>query len=204
MKHLTLTLALVLAQHCSAAADVWKGEGSLFKLNGESEANYSLTVKNTKNGSVTESEITVALANGAIINLQCTNTAGEGESWSGLFSKMQLTGNPLRLAVKIGISYEVFDPAAISAAIAEDHYTALIVDGRRLLTDDSLESIFARLDQSRFVRAHRGAVVNLSFIKELKREGDRKFTAIMNDPQKSQIPVSRERLPHLKKFLGIN
>lgn len=123
---------------------------------------------------------------------------------AGLFSKMQLAGNPLRLAVKIGIRYEVFDPAAISAAIAEDHYTALIVDGRRLLTDDSLESIFARLDQSRFVRVHRGAVVNLSFIKELKREGDRKFTAIMNDPQKSQIPVSRERLPHLKKFLGID
>lgn len=84
MKHLTLTLALVLAQHCIAAADVWKGEGSLFKLNGESEGSYSLTVKNTRNGSVTESEITVALANGAIINLQCTNTAGEGESWSSL------------------------------------------------------------------------------------------------------------------------
>lgn len=115
-----------------------------------------------------------------------------------------LAGKPVRLAVKVGIKYEVFDPALISAAIAEDHYTSLIIEGRKLLADDSLESIFSRLDPELFVRVHRGAVINIKFVKELKREGDRKFTVLLNDKLQTQIPVSRERLALLKKFLGID
>jgi two-component system LytT family response regulator len=108
-----------------------------------------------------------------------------------------------RLAVKVGNKYEVFDSNSIAVALSRDHYTALMVDGRELLSDDSLESIHARLDQSRFIRVHRGAVINIKFLKELKREGDRKYTAILNDKTQSQVQVSRERLPQLKKILGL-
>ncbi|MBK9321614.1 MAG: response regulator transcription factor [Bdellovibrionaceae bacterium] len=120
-----------------------------------------------------------------------------------LLSKLQGNGNPTRLAVKIGTKYEVFDPSLISVAISKDHYTSLIVDGRELLCDDSLEAIIARLDPTIFIRVHRGAALNIRFLKELKREGDRKFTAILNDKGQSQVQVSRERLPRLKKFLGL-
>lgn len=125
-------------------------------------------------------------------------------SSQNLDSLKQISGPPLRLAVKVGIKYEIFDPTLISAAIAEDHYTSLIINDRKLLADDSLESILTRLDPTIFVRVHRGAVINIKFIKELKREGDRKFTAILNDKLQTQVPVSRERLAPLKKILGID
>jgi DNA-binding LytR/AlgR family response regulator len=116
----------------------------------------------------------------------------------------KLRSGPSRLAVRVGQKFEVFDPSAISVLISRDHYTALVVEGRELLSDDSLESILTRLDTAEFIRVHRGAALNIKFLKELKREGDRKFTAILADRSQSQVPVSRERLPILKKFLGLD
>lgn len=51
---------------------------------------------------------------------------------------------------------------------------------------------------------YRNAIVNTSFLIELKREGDRKFTAMLSDKKQSQISISRDRLPEVKKFLGLN
>lgn len=123
---------------------------------------------------------------------------------NSLLTKLQANGNSSRLAVKVGLKYEVFDPSTIAVAIAKDHYTSLFIDGRELLCDDSLEAIVNRLDPNLFIRVHRGAALNIKFLKELKREGDRKYIAILMDKAQTQVPVSRERLPQLKKFLGLS
>lgn len=113
-----------------------------------------------------------------------------------------LSGFPYaRLAIKIGARFEVFDPLKISHASVVDHYTSLYIEGRELLADDSLEALMQRLDPNLFIRVHRGAAINIKFLKELKREGDRKYLAILNDGR--QIQVSRERLPILKARLGL-
>ncbi len=121
-----------------------------------------------------------------------------------LMTKFHAGGSLLRLAVKMGIKYEVFDPNRISAALAKDHYTSLLVDGREFLCDDSLESVVSRLDPNIFIRVHRSAALNVRFLKELKREGDRKYTAILMDKDQTEVPISRERLPQVKKFLGMD
>lgn len=119
------------------------------------------------------------------------------------FKEFQLTNQPRRLAVKVGTKFEVFDPELISVAQSRDHYTSLSIDGKRFLSDDSLELVLSRLDPHIFIRIRRGAFINVKYLKELKREGDRKYLAILNDKFQSQLLVSRERLPLLKKFLGI-
>lgn len=124
-----------------------------------------------------------------------------------LRDKAMLAGSaatPARLAVKVGSKFEVFDPTTISVAIAKDHYSCLVIEGRELLSDDSLEILVSRLDPADFVRVHRGAVINIKYLKELRRDGDRKFTAILADKSQTQVPVSRERLPQLKKILGLD
>ena len=82
MKKLALLLTLVIAQQAAATTTIWKGEGALFNINGKSEGQYELTVTNNKTGDVTESNIQIKTANGSVIDLQCTNTAGKDESWS--------------------------------------------------------------------------------------------------------------------------
>jgi two-component system LytT family response regulator len=117
---------------------------------------------------------------------------------------LQSTRNPLKLAVRIGAKFEVFDPRNIALVLAKDHYTSLMVDGREFLSDDSLEALNTRLDPNIFIRVHRGAIINILFLKELRREGDRKFTAVLTDKANTEVLVSRDRLPKLKTLLGLD
>lgn len=109
-----------------------------------------------------------------------------------------------RMAVKCGAKYRVFEPSQVSAIVAKDHYAALLVDGQELLADDSLDQLAQRLESGKFLRIHRSAVINLDYLKELEHEGDRKYTAVLSDPAKTRLPVSRERLEELKKILGLD
>ena len=108
-----------------------------------------------------------------------------------------------RMAVKCGTKYRVFNPAQVSAIIAKDHYALLLVDGQELLADDRLDALAERMDPARFLRIHRSAIINLDYLKELEHEGDRKYTAILSDPAKTRLPVSRERLEDLRKALEL-
>jgi two-component system, LytTR family, response regulator len=109
-----------------------------------------------------------------------------------------------RLAIRCGNRYLTFDPLQVSAIHARDHYSELVVDGRTLLADDPLDSLVERLNPEIFVRIHRSAVINLNYLDQLERQGDRKYIAILSDPMKSRVPVSRERLPDLKTRLGVD
>lgn len=112
-------------------------------------------------------------------------------------------GGSGKMAVRVGQKYVVFDTERIVAILAQDHYAAILVDGRELLSDDSLDRFMDRLDPTRFLRVHRSAIVNVTAIRELEQEGDRKFVAIMDDQQKTRVPISRERLEEVKARVGI-
>lgn len=123
---------------------------------------------------------------------------------SRFYERMEEGQAKRRMAVKSGSKYRVFDPAAISAVVARDHYAVILVEGQELLVDDSLETLSKRLDPRKFLRIHRGAVINLDYLKELEHEGDRKYLAVLSDAAKTRLPVSRERLDDLKKRLGLD
>jgi two-component system, LytTR family, response regulator len=108
-----------------------------------------------------------------------------------------------KMAVRCGAKYVVFEPDRIAAILAKDHYAAILVDGRELLSDDSLDKLMDRLDSARFLRVHRGAIVNLDFVEELQQEGDRKYVAALSSPRGTRVPISREKLDEVKKRLGI-
>lgn len=109
-----------------------------------------------------------------------------------------------RMAIKCGSRYKVFDPMLISAVVAKDHYSVLRVEGQELTADDSLDSLVKRLDPQKFLRIHRSALINLDYLKELEHEGDRKYLAVLSDPLKTRLPVSRDRLDELKKILELD
>jgi two-component system LytT family response regulator len=115
----------------------------------------------------------------------------------------RLETSPRRMAVRCGASYVVFDPERVSAILARDHYASVIVDGRELLSDDSLDRFMERLDGTRFMRVHRSAILNVEFVRELHQEGDRKYIALLSDPPGTRVPISRERLEDVKRRLGI-
>ena len=108
-----------------------------------------------------------------------------------------------RMAVRSGAKYVVFDTDRIVAVLAQDHYATILVDGRELLAEDSLDKLMSRLKDDRFLRVHRGAILNLNFVQELVQEGDRKYVALLAGAPGTRVPISRDRLDELKARLGI-
>lgn len=110
---------------------------------------------------------------------------------------------PRPVAVRSGNRFVVVDPLRVTAILAKDHYAAVLVDGKELLLEESLDSTAEKFFNPNFLRVHRGAIINLNFLAELQNEGDRKYQAVLKDVNGTKVPISRERLPEVKKKLGL-
>lgn len=108
-----------------------------------------------------------------------------------------------RFVIKVGSKLRVINSSEISMISAQDHYACFTVGEKEYLSEDSLDNILQKLNQDDFMRIHRSTIINVNFLKELKREGDRKYVVILNDSKSSQASISRDRLPSVKKFLGV-
>jgi len=104
-----------------------------------------------------------------------------------------------RLVVSTPESDLVIAVAEIDWIGADDYYSRLHVGRSTYLLRESLSSLEARLDRSRFARVHRAAIVQLDAIKELRTTA-RGDEAILRDG--SRIPVSRRRRVVLDEWLA--
>jgi two-component system LytT family response regulator len=108
-----------------------------------------------------------------------------------------------KMAVRCGAKYVVFDVAGVAAVLAQDHYAAILVDSKELLSEESLDHIMMRLDPEVFLRVHRSAIVNMTLVKELEQEGERKYVTVLADARGTRVPIARDRLEAVKAHIGI-
>jgi two-component system LytT family response regulator len=106
----------------------------------------------------------------------------------------------VRLVVPTSSGELVLDVDEIDWIEADDYYAAIHVRGRRHLMRQSLALLEQRLDANRFVRAHRGAIVNIDRIRELR--GDAGDTVlVLRDG--TRVPVSRRRRERVAERLRV-
>jgi two-component system LytT family response regulator len=82
-------------------------------------------------------------------------------------------------------------PDEIAWIEADDYYAAVHALGRRHLVRESLSSLEARLDSTRFVRVHRSAIVNLAHVREVRSAAPGESAIVLRDG--SSLPISRRR-----------
>ena len=87
--------------------------------------------------------------------------------------------------------------------MAKDDYSYLFTDGERYLSTLSLADLEKRLEPRGFFRVHRRFVVNLEKVKEVVPMYGGTLLLTMKDKAATQVPVSRRRVPSLKKALGL-
>ena len=105
-----------------------------------------------------------------------------------------------RLLVSTSVGELVLDAEEIDWIEADDYYAAIYARGRRHLLRESLASLERRLDSTRFVRAHRGAIVNVDRIREMR--GDAGDTVlVLRDG--TRVPVSRRRRERVSQRLQV-
>ena len=87
--------------------------------------------------------------------------------------------------------------------MAKDDYSYLYTAADRYLSTISLAQLEAKLEPVGFFRIHRRYVVNLSRVKEVVPMYGGTLLLTLADEAATQIPVSRRRVPALKKALGL-
>jgi two-component system response regulator LytT len=87
--------------------------------------------------------------------------------------------------------------------MAKDDYSYLHTDGERYLSTISLAALEKRLQPMGFFRVHRRYLVNLSCVKEVVPMYGGTLLLTLNDAEETQVPVSRRRVPSLKRALGL-
>ena len=113
------------------------------------------------------------------------------------------TDYPRRIASRVGERISFLDLDSVTHFIAHDKLTYAIVDGRRHCVDQTIAELERRLDPAKFLRIHRSALVNVDCIHEVNSWFAGKVVLSLKDPQRTQIPVARDRVRALKSRLGI-
>lgn len=108
-----------------------------------------------------------------------------------------------RIASKVGERTTILDVARISHFAAKDKLTFAVVNGRDHVIDYTLSDLESDLDARRFVRIHRGTVVNVAFVQELFPAVDGGVLVRLKDEPKTELSVARDRVRVLKEKLGI-
>jgi two-component system LytT family response regulator len=110
---------------------------------------------------------------------------------------------PRRIASRVGerVSFLALDE--VTHFFAHDKLTYAVINGRQHSIDQSIAELERRLDPSRFLRIHRSVLVNLECIHELNSLFAGKLVVTLKDPQRTQLPVARDRVRILKTTLAI-
>jgi two-component system, LytTR family, response regulator LytT len=87
--------------------------------------------------------------------------------------------------------------------MAKDDYSYLFTDGERFLATQSLANLESKLAAREFFRVHRRFLVNLAQIKEVVPMYGGTLLLTLKDRAGTQVPVSRRRVPSLKKAIGL-
>jgi two-component system LytT family response regulator len=107
---------------------------------------------------------------------------------------------PQRLVVKDGPRVHVIPIDKLDYAEAQDDYVALHSGGKSYFKQQSIASLEALLDPTRFVRIHRSAIVNLERIARIEPYGKESRLAILEDG--ARLPVSRTGYARLLEAMG--
>ena len=103
-----------------------------------------------------------------------------------------------RILVSTSTGDLVIDADEIDWIEADDYYAAIHAREGRHLIRESLASLEQRLDQLRFARVHRSAIVNLDRVAELRNKDGETMLVLRSGVH---VPVSRRRRARLARRL---
>lgn len=104
-----------------------------------------------------------------------------------------------RIPVRDGARVFIIPAPKLDYVEAQDDYVALASEGKKHLKQQTISSLEAALDPSRFLRIHRSYIVNLERVVKLEPYGKDSHVAVLQNG--AQLPVSRAGYARLRAFL---
>jgi len=107
------------------------------------------------------------------------------------------------LASRYGQKIVVVDLAEVSHLFAEDKLTFAATAERAYVIDQTIAELEQKLDPTRFVRIHRGIILNLDHLSELHTGFAGRMIVRLKGPERKELSVSRSRVGILREKLGL-
>jgi len=108
-----------------------------------------------------------------------------------------------RVASRSGDRVQVVDLRHVTHVFAKDKLTFAATAERAFVVDRTIAELEGRLNPSRFVRIHRGVIVNLDHVLDLHAEFGGRMVVRLKDAARTPLIVSRDRVRTLKERLGL-
>ncbi len=110
---------------------------------------------------------------------------------------------PTRISSRVGDRIHLIDLGDVHYFFAEDKLTFAAVEERNYVVDASIADLEAKLDPARFLRIHRGTMVNVAYIGEIEPGLGGRLTVRLKDRRRTALAVARDRVRDLKERLGL-
>jgi two-component system LytT family response regulator len=95
----------------------------------------------------------------------------------------------------------LFVPVAeIRWIAAEENYVRICTDTESHLLRETMTRIESKLPSQMFMRVHRSAIVNLKYVKEVRRESSGDFSVLLSNGQK--VAMSRSHHSHIDSLIA--
>jgi len=137
-------------------------------------------------------------------------TPAEAPEWKSILAQLaeamrhrQPDEYPERITSRLGERIHILELAQVTHFFAQDKLTYAATEDKNYVVDHTVSDLEQRLDPKHFCRIHRGTLVNLAWAKELDAWFAGRALLRLKDARSTALQVARERLPELKKHLGI-
>jgi len=108
-----------------------------------------------------------------------------------------------KIPAKVEGKILLFEPKEIDYVESEQGLCNLFVRGEKFSCNLLLSDLEERLTHFGFFRCHRSYLVNLQRVREIITWSRNSYSLILEDKQKSSIPLSKGRLDELKEILNL-
>lgn len=86
-----------------------------------------------------------------------------------------------KLSVPLGKKIYFIDIPNIAYVVADGNYVNIFADGQKHVLRESLNSIEKKLEANTFIRIHKSFIINLEFIKEIRKSSNGSYQVSMTD-----------------------
>ena len=108
-----------------------------------------------------------------------------------------------KIPTKVNDKIVLFDPPEIAYIESNDGQTYLHIKGEEFPTTFTLNELENRLQHFGFFRCHRSYIVNLQKVREVITWTRNSYSLVLDDEEKSSIPLSKSKMGELKAMLGL-
>ena len=110
---------------------------------------------------------------------------------------------PERIASRLGERIQILDLDAVTHFFAQDKLTYAAANGKNYVVDHTVADLEQKLDPHRFCRIHRATLLNHAWAREMDAWFGGRVRVRLKDAKSTELQVARDRVPELKKRLGI-